>query len=61
MRVVILGKGKVSRGKLSKDEKKEKDKYEESLVDEEVFIFLLLLIIRIYIKLYNWKLVREVV
>lgn len=45
MRVVILGKGKVSRGKLSKDEKKEKDKYEESLVDEEDFIFLLLLII----------------
>lgn len=61
LRAATPGKGKASRGKSSKDEKKgkEKDKHEDSLEDEEDATPLPPLTIQVHIKLHNWKSARE--
>ena len=61
LRAATPAKGKASRGKSSKDDKKgkEKDKHEESLDDEEDATPLLPLTIQVHIKLHYWKSARE--
>lgn len=61
LRAATPGKGKASRGKSSKDDKKgkEKDKHEESLEDEEDATPLPPLTIQVHIKLHYWKSARE--